>query len=257
MIKTDKLIREGQPIKFTPAKRKGVIELIREGKNYSVAGRAYGISDSNIYRWREKGKKETEGKYYEFYKALIQAEEEGAINKKKREEIEVIRKAEGAEKRIGRPIEFTEEKRAKVIALVKAGNYKKVAAAACGIHYDTLMYWQTRGKREEKGMYREFYEALEQAEGEGEARLVVKIVEDGSWQALMTILERKYPERWGRLSRVELTGKEGGAIEIDQTTAITRILDAMSPEGRTELMRVMNKLMIEKEVKQIENRYEE
>ncbi len=57
-------------------------------------------------------------------------------------------------------------------------------------------------------IYRTFRTAIKKAEAEAEVA-AVKCVIDASetkWQAAMTFLERKFPERWSRGERVEHSG---------------------------------------------------
>ena len=41
---------------------------------------------------------------------------------------------------------------------------------------------------------------------------------NGAWQASAWILERKQPKKWGRYDRTEISGPNGGAIQINVTT---------------------------------------
>jgi transposase len=110
------------------------------------------------------------------------------------------------------------EKLTKVIA---AGNYVNVACQFCGISEATYYVWINRGLAEaerleklaqhgvdaipdeREGIYLEFLEAVKRAETEGEVAAVahVRTAMSTSWQAAMTYLERKHPDRWGRKDR--------------------------------------------------------
>lgn len=124
----------------------------------------------------------------------------------------------------GRPTKLTPERAEKIISLIRAGNYRNVASVASGVAIETFCSWMRKGKKAKSGIYYQFMQAIQKAESESEARNVIAIQKDDSWQAKMTFLERKWPERWGRRDRTEHTGKDGGPIE----------LTAISPEERRQ-----------------------
>lgn len=63
-----------------------------------------------------------------------------------------------------------------------------------------------------------FAALLERAEAQAEVRAVTNVVKAGEnqWQASMTYLERKYPDRWGRRDRasLEVSGPQGGPMQV-------------------------------------------
>lgn len=42
----------------------------------------------------------------------------------------------------------------------------------------------------------------------------------GDWRAAFTLLERRYPQRWGKTLRTEVTGADGGPIEVADPAAL-------------------------------------
>ncbi len=119
--------------------------------------------------------------------------------------------------KIGRPCKLlTPEIGIQILELVKAGNYAKVAAVASGISERTYYNWIAIGEEhvetvedggtvpESLQLYVDFLQSLKEAEAIGETLLVMDALTRGNgWQAPMTVLERKYPERWGRTDRHE------------------------------------------------------
>lgn len=101
---------------------------------------------------------------------------------------------------------------------IRAGNYAFVAAQQAGIHEATYHAWRARGRKEGKGIYREFDEAVEMAEAEAEAVAVmyVRRAMGESWQAAMTYLERKFPDRWGKrfAKEPEAKGSKAALLEL-------------------------------------------
>lgn len=105
----------------------------------------------------------------------------------------------------------------KIVAALRAGNYQCVAVQFANISAGTFYRWMAMGEQQEEGSYREFYEAVKLAESEAEMRAVVTIqncIKDGDWKAAMTYLERKYPDRWGRRERHEVSGPGGSPLEL-------------------------------------------
>ncbi len=59
------------------------------------------------------------------------------------------------------------------------------------------------GRSSEKGIYREFLEAIEKAEAQAKVRnvTIIQAAAKDNWQAAAYWLERRYPEEWGRRGR--------------------------------------------------------
>ncbi len=127
---------------------------------------------------------------------------------------------------IGRPskLMLTPEVGIKIIELVKVGNYAKVAAQAAGIAERTFYNWIAIGEEHletyEQGdplpeslqLYVDFLQSLKEAEAIAETMLLMDALTRGNgWQAPMTVLERKFPDRWGRSERVAV--EHSGAVK--------------------------------------------
>lgn len=130
-----------------------------------------------------------------------------------------------------RPTKLNSEIQNKIVTAIRAGNYIETAAAYAGISKSTLYDWLRRGEREKQRVeknpryrirksekpYVEFSDAVEKALAEAEIRdvaIIAKAAEE-HWQAAAWRLERKFPERWGRKDRHEITGRDGGPIEVE------------------------------------------
>ena len=119
---------------------------------------------------------------------------------------------------MGRNTKLTAEVQSAIVAALRAGNYQETAAAYAGISEATFYAWLERGRNEPQSIYSEFLEAVERAKAAAEVRdiaLIDKAAQDGSWQAAAWKLERKYPNRWGRINRTEISGPEGAAVQIE------------------------------------------
>ena len=104
----------------------------------------------------------------------------------------------------GRPSVLGDEaKIAKLLTLLRAGNYRVTACRAAGLHPITLTRLMERDAA--------FCAAVEKAESEAECELIENTAKAGRspqfWAANMTLLERKHPERWGRRQEDSQTPK--------------------------------------------------
>lgn len=106
---------------------------------------------------------------------------------------------------MARPTSLTPEVQARIVEALKRGNYRSTAAAAAGIHRNTLINWEQRGEAGE-APYVDFLTAMQQAEAQAEMDLVDRIrsampgvpKESNAdlWTNLAWILERRYGGKW-------------------------------------------------------------
>lgn len=147
---------------------------------------------------------------------------------------------------MGRPTKLTADVQARIVEAINAGNYQETAAAYAGIAPAAFYAWMSRGRAERdritnghkpdktEARYLEFTEAVERARSVAEMRHVLNITKaaetDGTWQASAWWLERSFPKRWGRQARVEVTGTDGGPIQVeDGRDALLRLLGDSGP----------------------------
>jgi transposase len=131
---------------------------------------------------------------------------------------------------MGRPTKLTPEVQDKIVAALRAGNYQETAAMYAGVEARTFYRWMERGESDgtEDEIYRQFRQAVEKAKADAEVRdiaLIDKAAHDGSWQAAAWKLERKFPHKWGRVNRTEISGPEGKPVEV--RTSVEAILEAL------------------------------
>lgn len=118
-------------------------------------------------------------------------------------------------RKMGRPARLESvELREKILSLIRDGNYKEVAARACGIKGPQFSNWLAEGRRRPDSIFGQFYEEMEEAEADAESRMVRRITtaaeidpKEAHWW-----LARKFPERWARKEHIEHTGPGGGPI---------------------------------------------
>lgn len=76
-----------------------------------------------------------------------------------------------------------------------------------GISRSTLFQWMRDGDREKTPELKQFSDAIKRGKALGEAMFVMAIDragKNGCWQADAWLLERMYPERYGRRSAKEI-----------------------------------------------------
>lgn len=97
----------------------------------------------------------------------------------------------------------------------------KFAAEAAGITEVTFYNWLKRGEAESKGQFYEFAEHVKACKAKAvqlHLKLITKAATDGSWQASAWILERRYPEEFGRKDRLELDANMNHSGEVNLHT---------------------------------------
>ena len=102
----------------------------------------------------------------------------------------------------GRKTKLTTEIQNRICQVLANGNYIQTACAIAKIHQSQYFRWMEKGEHETKGIYRDFYESVKEAEQVAELQCLQSIRNDDSWQAKAWILERRFPERWGRKDRI-------------------------------------------------------
>lgn len=112
----------------------------------------------------------------------------------------------------GISLKWTPEAIKLLLAAISVGGTLKEACASAKIGYSTLFAWLAKETPESK----ELQESIENARDAGTVALLstIKMAAAKNWTAAAWILERRHPDRFGRPQRVELTGKDGGAVQV-------------------------------------------
>jgi len=110
----------------------------------------------------------------------------------------------------------------RIVAAVRSGIPLEVAAQSQGIGVSTFFSWMKRGEGETEGIYREFMEAVRQAEAEAHMALVGTVrraaVDKGNWQAALAYMKMRWPKHYAE--RYEHTGANGGPIAMEIASAL-------------------------------------
>lgn len=125
----------------------------------------------------------------------------------------------------GRPSKNTPENKQKIVDSITIGCTHKLACQMIGISESTLADWRRNDP--------DFHDAITQAAGACERSLVAIVMSagrgqqarpargttpaiaavQGDWKAAAFMLERKWPEAWGRRFNLEHSGKGGAPIQ--------------------------------------------
>jgi hypothetical protein len=106
-----------------------------------------------------------------------------------------------AQRLIGRPpgpTKLTPELMRGVFHLVRAGLSLDKVAYAVGIDPTTFYRWMREGRRETEGLLYEFFTGVKKALAAFEYCCIEAIPTDPQWQRRAWLLERKFPDQWGR-----------------------------------------------------------
>ena len=109
----------------------------------------------------------------------------------------------------------------KIRASISVGMKYKDACAVAGVTERVFYYWKKRAEKTadklESGeltdakasecIYFQFFQSLKEAEAKAKLSLLSKIKTDPSWQSKAWILERRYPDEWGRREKIDLTAE--------------------------------------------------
>lgn len=116
---------------------------------------------------------------------------------------------------IGRPTDCTPEVTRRICEALRIGCTRDAAAAAGLISRTAMATWIRKGN---DGIepYAQFVQEVQRAEDEAEQILLLTIQAQASadWKAAAWILERRRPQQWARTQRTELTGANGGAVQM-------------------------------------------
>lgn len=102
---------------------------------------------------------------------------------------------------MARPTKLTKELQQKIGKSVALGLPYALAAAAVGITYQTFNDWMNKGKNSTSGEYFEFYKYIQKCNADAAMKCLERLkgaVDSGNVQVAMWILERRFPESYGK-----------------------------------------------------------
>lgn len=153
-----------------------------------------------------------------------------------------------SKRRGGQPTKLTPDLQASLVQAIRAFNHLDTAARLVGVHPNTVRRWIVEGEADgATPAKREFCEALARARAEAEVRIVagvakaalggtltkkvVRTLRDGSTETEETytppdgrvgleFLSRAFPDRWARRSAIEVTGADGGPLQMEVSSSV-------------------------------------
>jgi hypothetical protein len=103
----------------------------------------------------------------------------------------------------GRPSLMTPEVTQRFMTVIRAANFRSVAAAVCGLNIETVEYWIKRGRGQitnapAQPEHVEFVRLLMEAEAAAEAMVIGNLAARSrvNTQAGIFLASRRWPERW-------------------------------------------------------------
>lgn len=121
-------------------------------------------------------------------------------------------------KKRGRPTKLNEEKVEQMERLLAAGVSRTDAVRNAGISYQCFLDWMERGAIEKTGKYFEFSERIKKAESQAAVACTLTIQQariEGNWQAAAWWLERRRPQEYRKVERIENTGIDGQPQQVE------------------------------------------
>ena len=125
--------------------------------------------------------------------------------------------AEAPKRATGRPSKLSPEFTAAFCDIIRLGCYFEDACAHLDVHQDTVRGWLERAATEgPEGKHRIFSVAYKKADAGARVGLTAEVrKKPANWQACAWILERRWPDRYGRTQRLELGGiKDASPIPL-------------------------------------------
>lgn len=118
----------------------------------------------------------------------------------------------------------------RLLEALRSGNFIDDACQYAGIAESTYYLWMDRGRKERaridsgeepspaESAWLDLFDKAQQARSEAVVRnvhLIQRAANGGTWQAAAWFLERTRPDKFGRRIATEVSGPNGGPVEVD------------------------------------------
>ena len=144
-------------------------------------------------------------------------------------------------KMVGRPSKCTKELCDAICKDIKEGNTLKYSVQKQGITEQTFYNWMKKGEdsKTKSGKYFDFFDNIKKAQEEGKNHLVKGIRKHGqnTWQAQAWLLERMYPQEFGKREKVamehsgEIKKEVKGSVELNVIDRIKKYREQLDNES--------------------------
>ncbi len=128
---------------------------------------------------------------------------------------------------IRKPYKLDDELTDRLLQAIRLGSYIEHACAYAGINSSTYRRWR-KNAEEEIEPFKSLFEQINQAEAEGIMRRIGRIekaAQDGNWTADAWLLERKYPDKFGKRDRITLQADPNAPVEVNLNWADGTIIN--------------------------------
>ena len=113
---------------------------------------------------------------------------------------------------------LTAELISQVCAHLRAGQHRKVAAGLVRVGESTFGKWYQTGAREPRGLARDFFEGVNEAESQFEAAQLSRLLEqaEAAPKIRMWVLSRRFPQRYSRQDNVADSSGAPGQANVEE-----------------------------------------
>ncbi|ADO68710.1 conserved uncharacterized protein [Stigmatella aurantiaca DW4/3-1] len=124
---------------------------------------------------------------------------------------------------MARPTKLNPEIQKQICDHLRSGLFRRAAAGLVGVDEQTISRWYHRGASEARGLFREFYVAVNRAEAEfmQGATETLQAASTSNPKHVQWLLSRRFPELYGRRDNVEAKSPEDQAAD---TAALRELL---------------------------------
>lgn len=148
---------------------------------------------------------------------------------------------------MGRTTKLTPDSQKRIVDAIRLGATYELASLAGGIDSRNFRRWMERGRKSSGGPYFELAEAVNTASAAaaiGWLALIEKAArEEGGrhWTAAAWKLERRYPDMYGRVSRIDGNFKQTTKTSMEQTANIN-VTSTMQPDEAEAVVRILQEI---------------
>ena len=117
--------------------------------------------------------------------------------------------------------------RSRLLQAIRLGSYIEHACFYAGIDSSTFRKWRQKAEMDIEP-YKSFWKEVQLAESEAIMRRLArieKVAEEGNWQADAWVLERKYPDKFGRRDRINVNLDPNKPVEVNLEWSDGKALD--------------------------------
>tara|TARA_R100000329_G_C7471374_1_gene166019 strand:+ start:114 stop:542 length:429 start_codon:yes stop_codon:yes gene_type:complete len=117
--------------------------------------------------------------------------------------------------------------RSRLLQAIRLGSYIEHACFYAGIDSSTFRKWRQKAENDIEP-YKSFWKEVQLAESEAIMRRLArieKVAEEGNWQADAWVLERKYPDKFGRRDRINVNLDPNKPVEVNLEWSDGKALD--------------------------------